>query len=308
MGPGSPLDLLHKAGETGDAMTATVGSLAKRAFGQAPVATVRFRVGLRRDAVRRGNASWLAPARDVRPIFVLSEPRTGSGLLGDLLTDLDGTSMIDEPEVLQPNAVFGVPGRVFRWRALEHIGWSLAAQAGPRPSVKLHLVHLDRCRLTIDDLADRWPDARYVVTYRRSLGSMYISDRLASRSGEWKVRDNSRSRPRPEPVVVDRVEVERFIADARRRLDTALVHPAVVRHGCAVAYEDLASDRQRVLDDLLGPALGVPSQPVPPARRYKMGNYELADVVSNFLEVEDRLNERYEPPGRGAPSDGSVST
>lgn len=230
-------------------------------------------------------------------MLLLTQPRTGSGLLAEHVVRVLGEGD-SAGEVLHPHAPMGAPGRVFRFRPLHHVAWSLAA-GGPRRGVAvLHLGHLQRAGVSLDDLARRWPDATLLATYRRSLGDMYVSGRVAQGTKQWALRPGEEPR-RPEPFVIPPRRLERFIAETTRAFDDVVTHPVVRRQGAAVAYEDVADDPAGVFERQIFPLLGMAPVPIAPPRRRRQRDYEMADVVANLDEVADLLATTYDPPAHG---------
>lgn len=264
-----------------------------RVVGPVPVATLAWRGSLRRRAWRGGTVGWTGP-RTVAPVFLLTQPRTGSGLLAELVTSLPGFG-VSCGEVLHPQAPRGVPGRVFRVRPLNHVAWSLAAAAPGRGVAVLHMGHLRRAGIGIDDLARRWPDARFLATYRRSLGDMFVSGIVAQRTRQWSLLPGEAVR-RPDPFVIQPTRLAAFVAERTRAFDEVLTHPVVGRAGAAIAFEDLAADPSEVFGARVLPLLGLPPNPLGTPRRRRQRDYELEDLVANIDEVRDLLAATYEPP------------
>lgn len=266
-----------------------------RLVGPDPVRTLAWRGSVRWRARRAGAAGWRGP-ETVAPVFLLTQPRTGSGLLAEHVVRVLGTGG-SCGEVLHPHVPLGIPGRAFRLRPLRHVAWSLASM-GPRNSVAvLHIGHLQRAGVEIDDLARRWPDARFLATYRRSLGDMFISAAVAKRTKQWSLRPGESSR-RPDPFVIRPEGLTRYLDATARSFDAVLTHPVVERAGAPIAYEDLASDPSAVFERLVFPLLAIAPVPVDPPQRRRQRDYELDDVVTNLDEVRDLLATTYDPPGR----------
>lgn len=266
--------------------------LVARALGRRPAATVRDRAVTRVEAIRLGHVAATGP-RTRAPIFVISQPRTGSGLLNDLLDGLDGMAM--GSEVLHPHWPSGVPGRVFRLMPLRHIEWRLAALDAPRRGAVLHTGQMARAGITLGDLERRWPDARYLATYRRSLGDMYVSRRVATQTGSWTLRPGD-DRPVPPPLRVPR---ERLVAELdgyRRAFTATLTDPVIRRSGRAIAFEDLADDPRGTFATQVLPHLGLEGTEPPQPRLRRQRNYERDEIIVNLDEVADLIASTYVPP------------
>lgn len=269
-------------------------TLPRRALGAEPAATVAHRARVVGSAVRLGHVGVRGP-RSATPVFAITQPRTGSGLLHDLLGQLDGVGAMRE--VLHPTKPTGAPGRVFRMAPMWHIAWCLASLDAPVPCVTMHTQDMRRVGIDLDDLARAHPGARYLATYRRSLGDVYLSFRVAAATKSWWITDGE-EQPPPPSLTFDRARFEAYLREARADLDATLGHPTIREHGLVVAYEDLAADPAGVLRERIAPFLGrpVPEHVAPRLRRQR--NYDVADVVRNRDEVADLLATTYEPPDR----------
>ena len=242
--------------------------------------------------MRAGHVGPAGP-RTVDPIFVIAQPRTGSGLMNDLLDGLDGVAM--GRERLHPHRHWGTPGRVFRLAPLRHLEWSLASLPAPRRGVVIHTIQLDRTGLTLDDLDRRWPGARYVVTYRRSLGDMYASRRVASMTGAWTLLPGQERAGRP-LIQVNRALMAAEIETYRRAFTATLTHPVIRAKGIGVAFEDLAADPARLLRETVLDHLGLEADELPRPRLRRQRDYDIPDIVVDHDAVADLFAATYDPP------------
>ena len=129
---------------------------------------------------------WLRRHTPYRAIFVLATPRSGSNLLIDYLNRMPGVYSLTE--VLSAWLPTGP------WKchtppaaAIRHLRYSLQTLKTPARGCKVMLEELDYCRLTVDTLAEAFPESKFLILYRQSLAQQYVSLRadLAARPERW---------------------------------------------------------------------------------------------------------------------------
>lgn len=240
---------------------------------------------------------WHSRIRDRGPeqrLFIVTEPRSGSNLLLDLLEwhpDIDV-----KPEVLNHAAPHGLP----RWLSqraagLEHIRQSncVAVRLGV---CKLMLHQLRQRHITPAMLFEAFPGARFLVLYRKNLLRQYVSLQLMRMTGQHRlVHSETRRDVR---FVFDPVDFERWVRIQNGRFEAVLhadARPEGVRWLC---YEALAEDPQGIATRLFE-WLGLDALPVRPRSR-KQG---ATDLVQSLLNPEDAL--RYDGPGGFTVLDGT---
>src|SRR5690606_22863438 len=150
------------------------------------------------------------------PVFILSSPRTGSSLLGDLCAS--HPELDDRGEVLNQRIARGLYHRSTGSAAVvRHIRQHLAISSARCAVIKLHFNHLQHRRTSIMDLIQAFPDAVWIVLYRRSLIDQYISLKLAVSTRTFK--DTIR---RDELVWVDEKEWMSFACNEKSKVRSAV--------------------------------------------------------------------------------------
>jgi hypothetical protein len=198
------------------------------------------------------------------------------------LASVRGVSATDE--VLNHALSIGLRRRLLTRRGrLRHLQRSLSVLPGPITAAKITFTHLAQQGLTIDDLAAIRPEPTLVVLYRRSLAESFVSLQVATMTGHWESRSDAS--PFEGTVSVDPEEFRSYAAGIRAEYDSVLQSEWARRRAVAVAYEDLVHDPQRVFDDLVLPAIGLPSSPVS-AHLRKQLTRPLDALVENYGDVE----------------------
>lgn len=245
------------------------------------VAYGRFQARVAAHLARRR----LRGAPPPRRFYVLFTHRSGSNLLRQCLDRLPGVAC--SGEILDRKHASGLPIRwIPRWAVMWHLAHAPAVRGRPVAGACLTLQQLEWRGVGPADLATAWPEARFVVLYRRRLADQYLSLRLARVTGEWTRRAGAR----PSPLVHVRLDPKAFRAFvASTRTAYARTLDDLGRRGVArlvLSYERLASDPQRVLDETAAPFLGVAARPVR-LTLVKQGIYSPEQVVENFDEIRD---------------------
>jgi LPS sulfotransferase NodH len=228
----------------------------------------------------------------IQPIFLLTSGRVGSNLLASYLGSIAAVSV--RGEVLNPDAPEGIRERfVTRAATLRHLRRSLYGLR-PRPGIerivsvaKLHLPQLERRGIGVDDLRGAFPDARYIVLFRRSLGAAYVSRLVARKTGQWLLLDDAariEARVRVEPE-----DLRRYCQRMRAAYGAVAAVPWANGQAAVVSYEDLVGDPQGMFTRVLFPLLGLAPSPVRTTLR-KQNVRPLSEIVENHAEVAHLLD------------------
>lgn len=255
-------------------------SLVEPHVGESPGPGLGRRRTLRREIRRIALAALYARTPPPRPVFVISPyGRSGSTLFADYL----GQLIPMRGEVLNRNTVAGIRKSASKTAALRHIAARLARASDVLAGCKLLLVQMAMHQITFADLRTRFPDAIYIVIYRRSAFRQYLSNQVARHTLWW----SSRGEPFTGTIRLDPDEVAAHIDEYR----------AVHQHlGCVlsdalfVSYEDLVRDPQRVMRETVCAHLGVPFHPVETTLRKRISRPP-HEVVENWDDVAHLADE-----------------
>jgi hypothetical protein len=259
---------------------------------------------------------------DKRPVFVLFTPRAGSKHFLSLLDSVPGAAF--DYEILGfiqqriSRTYFG-PGRRLAKRLIG--ARAKRAQIGPhflrtsyaRPmfsskavclayvrnclealgseicAVKFQYEHLQCGGITPGDLHEAFPQARFVLLYRRSLSKQLISDvmrHLTHDAGHSARRDGPES---TETLRLSPAKIRAYYAAVRSVYQEWVELPVLAQHGAVLCYEDLCEDPQGVFERAIFPMLGVAPTPVENRRFVKQTKRKLSEIVENYDEVAGLL-------------------
>lgn len=255
-----------------------------------PVARLRRRLRPLRRVLRRGRHGvglrLRYPAlrgRTRRRLFVVAEGRTGSTLLLDYLRSVPGTSVTGE--ILHLKSPIGLPRGATKPRVLRHLRLSMAGPA-PIRVAKLDPWQMEVHGLTLEEVAEALPDARFVLLYRRDLARAYVSWCTMQITGRDKLRPGE---PRFEDrLTLDPDHFQAFCRQVRRRYDRLRGSPSLTGRGTVVAYEALAEDPQIVFERRIAPLLGVPPVRLE-TRMRRQSTRPVEERIANLEEMRGLL-------------------
>jgi hypothetical protein len=252
-----------------------------------PIANfLRFHVTRWLIHTRQAAKYHLLPRSPKQPLFVLAEPRTGSWLICDYLCSVPGISICGE--ILNPQEPCALPRQgVSKSAALRHIARSLNSCPSAIAGTKLMLCQMKSYGLTVDDLHHSFPNALYLIVYRKSLVEQFASVEVANTTGRWMMHDPNSHRFN----ATIRVAPDDFLkfCESQRDFYRNLFNRTWLS-SCArvVSYEDLAERAQEIFDDALFPFLSlVPTRVT--TKLTKQNRRSMRDLIENFEEIQDLL-------------------
>jgi len=148
------------------------------------------------------------------------------------------------------------------------------------PGTKILLEQLAPHRLRVTDLVRSFPDARWIVLYRRSLTSQYVSLKRAQGSGNFVARVAASS-VESTKVSLTADELRRYCRDTRA-LYTDMLRELEPYHPLVLDYESLSQSPQRVFDERVWGFLGL--APVAVATRLRRQSRD--SLEQSLLEFE----------------------
>lgn len=220
------------------------------------------------------------------PVFVLTARRTGSNLLLAYLNSVPG--LFFAPEVLNEKMKYGLSGRGISKRAvLDHIRHSINDCPTMTCGTKLLAFQMEKYGLETDDLIDAFPNARFLVLYRKSLVEQFVSLKIAETTDQWLWSKDFRF---PESIVVSKDELNAFRAKMLRFYGKLCGDRRLAGRSLFLSYEELAADPQRLFDEKIFPFLGAsPCTVVTDTKKQNTRPLEL--LIDNYPEIEPLLRE-----------------
>ena len=213
-------------------------------------------------------------------VFILAEGRSGSNLLASYFGGLPDVSMTEE--ILNRRNPIGLRSSwISKSAALRHIRYSMA-MPGRLAVSKLAVHHLNWHNITPEDLCNEFPQARFVVLYRRDLLAQYVSWRLLYLTGQERFREGVPTST--ETVDVDPQQFREFCIRMVEKYSKISRSPLLRERGCLLSYEELVDDPQTLFDNRIFPLLGLPSSSVVTQMK-KQSSKPISEKVSNYEEI-----------------------
>jgi LPS sulfotransferase NodH len=235
----------------------------------------------------------MRPFPELRRLFILAEPRSGSSWLRETLNSHPDIRLEEE--------------------RLNHVQFPeiRAFLSGGEPGFRACLAHLERvlarrsdraawsgCKVLLNQLdfigpgfadrfLDRYREASFILLVRGNLVSEHISLRLAHRYASWHAR-------RRNQVVLKRVALppEVLVADMERSLRRRQAIQQGLRERrarcCELSYEGLFADMPGTLAAIMR-FLGLEPTRLTPSGEMKGNPFPPREVIENFQEVREHL-------------------
>jgi LPS sulfotransferase NodH len=239
-----------------------------------------------------------------RTLIILATARSGSNLLVSYLDSLPEVAVWGE--LLDPDYWQGIPRGADRDAVHRHLLGVFASRPAPITGFKIIFDQLQRAGLTLDDLHSLFPDARYLVLYRRDLFAQFISVERARLTDEWvKPESGPARRVKLKPT---RNQFLYFRKVVREQYARALRRDWLRQSALILDYETLAESPQGLFDRRILPWLGLESarrrsllQRLPGASREepvrvstrleKQITEPLSEIVENYHEFSDLIGQ-----------------
>jgi len=229
---------------------------------------------------------WLRRHTAYQPLFLIATCRSGSNLLLSYLAQQPGVAMLSE--VLSAQLPIG-PSRdcIPPAKAISHIRYCLQGEKAPVRGCKLMLYQLANCRLTLDDIHEAFPTAKYIVLYRQSLAEQFVSHKMALATRQYQLPAGDEAKDAE--IAIDAGELRRYCDEIRRGYCEVLKHSWLADRAVLLSYEELIADTASWLQTHICPLLGVNYNP-PKTRLRKQNTQPLADRVANYRDVSALLH------------------
>ena len=198
-------------------------------------------------------------------------------------------------EFLNPEFYYGFRPKHGSQAALfRHVKRSLTALPGEITGCKILIGQLDLHDITLEDLHQVLPDAKFLVLYRRNILKQFVSLKIARATKQYLV--SNPSAVRTTNVTIDMNELEDFFRLNNAEYQSVLEYPWMQEKGRLLAYEDLASAPQEAFDKQVFPFLNVPRLEIVTSL-VKQGKRPMEEVIENYASIESQLGKylEYDP-------------
>ena len=141
--------------------------------------------------------------------------------------------------------------------------------------------------MTLDDVVNYFPNAKFIILYRKSLLEQFVSLKIAEKTDRWEW---TRDFVLPESLRVDVGEFMEFCRRTKEFYEKVARAPWIRNCSLVLEYEELISDPQKIFDSKIFPFLGLPSHPVSTSM-VKQNTKSMETIVENFEEVRPWITE-----------------
>jgi len=220
--------------------------------------------------------------KEKEPVFVIAKRRTGSNLLLSYLNSVPEFSF-SPPEPLNSDMYYGIPKKkVSKRSVLDHLAYTLNDNPTKICGFKMLFLRLRKHDLTLEDIRTRFPTAKFLIIYRRSLLKQFVSLKIAEKTDHWLW---TRDFKLPDSLKLDAGEFRDFCAQTREFYGELFQFPWLRTCARVIAYEDLAADPQGIFDDRIFPFLKLRSFPIS-TTMVKQNSKPLEELVENLEELK----------------------
>jgi len=227
----------------------------------------------------------LRPHTPYRAVFVIASPRSGSNLLLDYLSQLQGVEC--QSEVLNWGVPTGPNKFLHPHKVILHLQQSLQTLQAQHRGCKLFLSELEHYRLTVDDLENAFPKPIYFVLYRENLAEQFASIQAAKQTQQWILLPGQKAKKIQ--VTIDAQELNDYCHTMRRGYASLTATGAVADRGAVLSYEQLTTDPAGCLRNIVCPLLQVPFVE-PSTTLRKQNTQSLENRVTNYAALASILN------------------
>lgn len=236
---------------------------------------------IRSAAGRRGRTSY-------QPLFIISQPRTGSTYLQNLLDSVPDVAMTGE--VLSVTLPIGIrPTTASKPAALKHVSNSLAALSGTVSGAKFLIDQMNLHDLCVDDLRTAFPNAKYLILYRESVLDQMVSFRIAQATNQWVGRGGNAYRFSGR-IRISVEELRERHEHEQCKYEELMSHSWLRESSAVFSYESLIKSPQELFQSKVFPLLEIAGVGVESDMTKQMAR-PISDVVENFPELQPLLSE-----------------
>ena len=214
------------------------------------------------------------------PVFIITTRRTGSNLFLEHLNSIPQASFASE--ILNQSMYYGLRSRfISKKTVLRHIAYSINACKENVCGAKIVKMHLEHHRITLEDLREYFPRARFVILYRRSLVDQFLSFKIAETTDTWRWTDQFRL---PSSLEISVTELLEYCKMTKRFYWDIFDRSWLKERALALSYEELVGSPQETFERVVFPFLKLPVSKVTSTAR-KQNTKKLHEIVHNYQEI-----------------------
>jgi len=193
--------------------------------------------------------------------FILTTQRTGSTLLVQYLNSTEIISVHNE--LLNPLYRYGFKLHCLPWirresaikkKALFHIACVLNDTEHELCGTKLMKDQLEANHITIEDLHEYFPSAKFIILYRKSLADQYVSLLTTRTIGAFTRSVNEYNESEfIRQLVINPQDLLKYYEEIRSFYLNILAYRGIIENAIIIEYEELAKNPNGVFADRIFP-------------------------------------------------------
>ena len=215
------------------------------------------------------------------PVFVICERRTGSNMLLSCLNSIPGAFFAGE--ILNKSMHYGLRRRfISKKSVLRHLVHSIHHCEQDVCGAKLVRTQMEAHGIGPSHLKALFPNARFIILYRKSLLDQFVSLKIAEMTDAWQW---TRGFKMPSSLRISLPEFERYCQKTKAFYEELFRQDWLGDCSLVLSYEDLAGDAQDVFEESVFPFLKLPVAVVQNGL-IKQNTRDLRELIENYEEIE----------------------
>ncbi len=221
-----------------------------------------------------------------KPVFIIASRRTGTNFLIDLLNSVPGVSFV--PEILHSEMAYGIRRSfISKKTVLRHILHSIHACRDTICGTKFIFVQLEAHRITLENLNHLFPEAKFIILYRRSFFDQFVSLKIAELTDVWQTYGVFEP---PRSFCIDPNELKSQYLKIKFFYEGIFKRSWLESRSIVLTYEDLYGDPQEIFNRMIFPFLKLPVSEVSWKIR-KQNLRQAQEIVENFEDLKPLAEE-----------------
>lgn len=218
-----------------------------------------------------------------QPIFIVGNSRSGSSLTCSLFESHPDCKNYNEP--LNPNDPNSVPATVVGSDFMNHMNALLHSCEMKYCVSKFLFGQMIGRQISLGDVLDVFPSAKYIVLYRQDFVASYVSWKLAKKNNRWHKYDDSECSVKDiQKITLDEEDISDYFTKVQSRYTQAVKDLSKKSDFTLLSYEELSDRPQQCFNENLFPFCGMSRQVVSSPNK-KINSYSNEEIVENFDEV-----------------------
>ena len=235
---------------------------------------------------------YLRKRESKKHCFILCDPRSGSNLLLSYLNS--NPNAYFGGEILCPTQAVSVRLRfISKKTVFRHMHHFVNHQDYPVSGAKIFFSHLESRGITLKELDQEFPEAKWLILYRGNILDQYLSMHLLLKTG-CIIQFKNMKHEKPEPIQIEtpipKTRWRAHCEQIRNRYKDVLKIPGMRDKSLWVSYDELVNAPQTLFDEAIFPFLNLPRNLVQ-TDMVKQNIWKYPEIIANYNEVKDFIEQ-----------------